>query len=42
VCGGRGFNHCDTQIKCKQCKGKGKASDGLPCARCGGKGFRGN
>jgi DnaJ-class molecular chaperone len=39
VCGGKGQNYGDGEKKCVQCKGSGKSSDGLPCTRCGGKGF---
>jgi len=42
VCGGKGINHCDSTTKCSQCKGTGRSNDGLPCSRCGGKGFRDN
>ena len=41
VCGGKGRNHTDGKQKCTQCKGLGRSSDGLPCTRCGGKGFEG-
>ena len=40
VCGGKGFNHCDSNKKCTQCMGTGKSSDGLPCTGCKGFGFK--
>jgi len=40
VCGGKGVNHCVSNTKCPQCKGTGRSSDGLPCTRCGGSGFK--
>ncbi len=39
VCLGKGYYHCDSDKVCGQCKGKGKSNDGLPCTKCGGKGF---
>ncbi len=38
VCGGKGYNHSESNKKCSQCKGTGKSTDGLPCTRCGGMG----
>ncbi|MEI6683120.1 MAG: hypothetical protein WCO44_10860 [Bacteroidota bacterium] len=38
VCAGKGSNHFENKVQCAQCFGTGKASDGLPCSRCGGKG----
>ncbi len=39
VCGGKGNNPNTGDILCSKCKGTGRASDGLPCTRCKGKGF---
>jgi DnaJ-class molecular chaperone len=39
VCGGKGYNSKTGDETCNKCNGTGRASDGLPCTRCKGKGF---
>jgi DnaJ-class molecular chaperone len=40
VCGGKGFNTIKGDALCNPCKGSGRATDGLPCTRCGGTGYQ--
>ena len=38
VCAGKGMNRFENTVQCARCFGTGKATDGLPCTRCGGQG----
>lgn len=40
VCGGKGFITHTGEIVCIKCAGTGRASDGLPCTRCKGTGYK--